>query len=133
VYLSYGIHRCVNLVCGPEGEASGLLLRAGEVVDGVDTARARRPTSRADVDLARGPGRLGSALAIDLSDDGTRLGVGRLSLEVRSGPVPDVETGPRVGVSGEAGGDRYPWRFWIAGDPTVSVYRPAVRRTRARA
>lgn len=130
VYLSYGIHRCVNLVCGPEGEASGLLLRAGEVVEGVETARARRPTSRGDVDLARGPGRLGSALGIDLADDGTRLGIGRLSLDLRPGPAPAIETGPRVGVSGEAGGDRYPWRFWIAGDATVSAYRAAVRRAR---
>ncbi|MBD8703330.1 DNA-3-methyladenine glycosylase [Frigoribacterium sp. CFBP 13712] len=129
VYLSYGIHRCVNLVCGPVGEASGLLLRSGEVVEGVDTARSRRTTSRGAVDLARGPGRFGSALGVDLADDGTRLGGGRLSLELPSGPSPVVETGPRVGVAGEGGHESRPWRFWIAGDPTVSVYRSAARRT----
>ena len=73
VYLSYGIHRCVNLVCGPEGSASGVLLRAGEVVDGVERARARRPTAKRDAELARGPGRLGTALGIELTDDGSSI------------------------------------------------------------
>lgn len=129
VYLSYGIHRCVNLVCGPAGEGSGVLLRAGAVVGGLETARSRRPTSRDDRDLARGPGRLGSALGIDLADDGSHLGAGRIALTPPETPVGAVSAGPRVGVAGEAGGVGFPWRFWITDDPTVSAYRPAVRRT----
>jgi DNA-3-methyladenine glycosylase len=128
VYLSYGIHRCVNIVCGPEGYASGLLLRAGEVVDGVELARSRRVSARRDVELAKGPGRLGSALGIDLDDDGSRLGDGRFSLELPTTPPGEVVAGPRVGVSGRAGTDEYPWRFTLAGEPTVSTWRPAVRR-----
>jgi DNA-3-methyladenine glycosylase len=134
VYLSYGIHRCVNIVCGPEGYASGVLLRAGEVVSGLDEAHARRTTSRTPTDLARGPGRLGSALGVDLEDDGTRLVAdapgqeARFRLRLPSGPVGAIAVGPRVGVSGRAGGDDFPWRFSLEGDPTVSPYRAAVPR-----
>ena len=136
VYLSYGIHRCVNIVCGPEGYASGVLLRAGEVVAGLDEARSRRTTSRSPADLARGPGRLGSALGIELGDDGSRLVAdapgqeARFRLRLPSAPVGPVAAGPRVGVSGHAGGDAFPWRFSLEGDPTVSPYRAAVSRRR---
>lgn len=136
VYLSYGIHRCVNVVCGPEGYASGVLLRSGEVVAGVDEARARRSTSRTPDDLARGPGRLGSTLGIELDDDGSHLVAdtpgqeARFRLRLPSAPVGPVAAGPRVGVSGHAGGDAFPWRFSLEGDPTVSPYRAAVSRRR---
>lgn len=130
VYLSYGIHRCLNLVCGPEGYASGVLLRAGEVVDGLETARSRRPAARRDVELARGPGRLGTALAISLADDGSTIETPPFALALPSEPPASIESGPRVGVSGRAGTDAFPWRFWIDGDPTVSAYRPAVSRRR---
>src|SRR6478735_7017322 len=59
VYLSHGIHSCVNVVCGPAGIAGGILLRGGEVVDGWDAAALRRPAAKTRRDLARGPGRLG--------------------------------------------------------------------------
>jgi len=64
VYMSHGIHSCVNVACSPDGVASGVLLRAGEVIEGMDAATARRPTSRAPRDLARGPGRLGKAIGL---------------------------------------------------------------------
>ena len=122
VYFTYGMHHCCNVACGPEGEASAVLLRAGEVVDGLEVARARRPGS-SDRDLARGPGRMCRAMAIDRDDNGLDL---RTSL--RLGPeMQDVSTGPRVGL--RLAGDR-PWRFWITGDPTVSRYVPAKPRTR---
>jgi DNA-3-methyladenine glycosylase len=124
VYFTYGMHWCLNVVCGPPGAASAVLLRAGSIVDGVDAARARRPRVRQDRDLARGPARLTTALGVDRSADGTSLldGTGPILLRPPAAPVPDdeVECGPRVGVAGEA--DR-PWRFWLAGDPTVSAYR----------
>jgi len=128
VYFTYGMHWCVNLVCQRPGEAAAVLLRAGRVVDGLDVAAERRPGSP-ERDLARGPARLCKALAIDGSLNGTAVGA---PVRVTSGvPVPDdaVETGPRVGVTRDA---ERPWRFWVAGEPTVSVYRPAVRRVRRR-
>ena len=54
VYFTYGMHWCANLVCGPTGTASAVLLRAGEVVTGLDVARSRRPSARSDHELARG-------------------------------------------------------------------------------
>jgi DNA-3-methyladenine glycosylase len=129
VYFSYGIHVCANIVCSPEGTASALLLRAGEVVDGVELARARRTTSKSDLDLARGPARLCVALGIALTDDGAPvLDGGDFRLEPAPEPSPFI-TGPRVGVSGAGGTDAFPLRFWIPGDQTVSTYKPGrVRR-----
>ncbi len=68
VYLSHGIHSCVNVVCGPEGVAGGVLLRGGEIVEGADIAERRRLERRGAVrasrDLARGPGRFGDAVGL---------------------------------------------------------------------
>ena len=134
VYFTYGMHVCANIVCGPEGEAMAVLLRAGEVIDGLDVARERRVTSRSDADLARGPARLCVALGITLADNGARLGIGSTDtvfrLDLPQHPVP-LETGPRTGVSGDGGSDAYPWRFWIPGDPSVSPYKKSVPKKRS--
>lgn len=129
-YFTYGMHTCANLVCITPGRAAAVLLRAGEVIEGVDLARARRPTAKRDVDLARGPARLAVALHLTLDQDGADLLAAPYGLELPSSPPPSTLSGPRVGVSGP-GGDAalHPWRFWIAGDPTVSAYRPGrIRR-----
>lgn len=130
VYFHMGLHHCVNLVCGPTDFATGVLIRAGEVIDGVDTAMARRNAKgvcRKVDDVARGPARLTVALGIDLSDDGTPVCLegGPMTLSRPADPVQfSIGSGARVGVSGEGGdAERFPWRFWIAGDPTVSAYR----------
>jgi DNA-3-methyladenine glycosylase len=122
VYFTYGMHHCCNVVTGPVGTPSAVLLRAGEVVRGAGTARSRR-NSRSDRDLARGPARLCQALAIGLAENGADLAAGPLTLELGD-PVAVVSTGPRVGLRGAP--DR-PWRFWVTGDPSVSAYRPAKR------
>jgi DNA-3-methyladenine glycosylase len=133
VYFSYGMHWCVNLVCSEDGTASAVLLRAGEVVEGLDLARSRRPAARQDRDLARGPARLAAALGLARPADGTALGDRTRLLSGAPVAPGSVRTGPRVGVSGPGGdGERYPWRFWLDGDPTVSVYRPGVSRRRPR-
>ncbi|MFI7661795.1 DNA-3-methyladenine glycosylase [Micromonospora parva] len=127
---SYGMHWCVNVVTGVEGTATAVLLRAGEVVDGLATARERRPAIRRDVDLARGPARLCSALGIDREAYGAYLlGDGPVRLRPPARPVPQeaVAAGPRVGVTGA---HDLPWRFWLDGDPTVSAYRRHVPRVR---
>lgn len=126
-YFTYGMHTCSNVVTGVEGTSSGVLLRAGEVVDGVELARSRRHTSKSDVDLARGPARLTVALGITLSDGGRDLQSGDIRLELASSPS-TYEAGPRTGVSGPGGGDLFPWRFWIPGNPTVSPHRRSTRR-----
>ncbi len=124
-YFTYGMHTCANVVCGPEGEASGCLLRAGEIVEGIDLARARRPLAKADRDLARGPGRFTVAAGITLADGGCDLSEGRIRLELADGGT-EFDTGPRTGVSGDGGTEQFPWRFWIPGDRSVSPYKAHV-------
>ncbi|HLV05057.1 DNA-3-methyladenine glycosylase [uncultured Georgenia sp.] len=131
VYFTYGMHWCANVVCGVEGAASAVLLRGGEVVEGLELARSRRPAARRDVDLARGPARLAQALGLTGADNGLVLGAGRGELHPPEHPPSRYETGPRVGVAGPGGdGQVFPWRFWLPGEPTVSAYRPGVRRRR---
>jgi DNA-3-methyladenine glycosylase len=135
VYFTYGMHWCANVVCGPAGSASAVLLRAGEVVEGADVARSRRPSARTDAELARGPARLTTALGIAGEQNGLDLVTDpQLWLEpgVSAASAP-VRTGPRVGIRGDGGdGGRFPWRFWFDGDPTVSAYRPGQLRRRTR-
>jgi DNA-3-methyladenine glycosylase len=126
-YFTYGMHVCCNVVTGEEGSASAVLLRAGEVTDGLDLARSRRPGA-SDRDLARGPARLCKALGIELTDNGNDLVTGPITLELEEATSAAL-TGPRVGLRGDP--DR-PWRFWLPGEPTVSAYRPAVARRRPR-
>ncbi len=134
VYFTYGMHFCANVVTGPEGVASAVLLRGGEVVDGHELAAARRAGVR-ERDWARGPARLATTLALGREQNGLDLldpaTDGRLELPGEPAAASAVRTGPRVGVSGAGGdGEVFPWRFWLADEPTVSVYRPAVRRRR---
>jgi len=129
VYFSYGIHWCANVVCGPDGTASAVLLRAGEVVEGRELAQRRRGDRVAARDLARGPARLTQALGLHRVHDGADLFDGVIRLD-RGAPPEATATGPRVGLREAA--DR-PWRFWAEGDPYVSAYRPAVDRRRRRA
>jgi DNA-3-methyladenine glycosylase len=130
VYFSYGMHWCVNVVTGPQGQASAVLLRGGSVGRGAAVARARRPAARADVELARGPARLCAALGLDGASSGLDLLDAASPVRLVRGDLQDdpsvVRSGPRVGVSQAA--DR-PWRFWLDGEATVSRYRASVRRT----
>ena len=131
VYFTYGMHWCANLVCRGEGDASAVLVRAGEVVDGLELARGRRPSAKSDRDLARGPARLASALGITGGDNGAGAVEPDGVLSVHAGdPVPpeQVRSGPRVGVGGA--GAATPWRFWLADEPTVSPYRAHSPRRR---
>jgi DNA-3-methyladenine glycosylase len=133
VYFTYGMWHCLNLVCDGEGTASGVLLRAGEVLTGHEHARRRRPTARNDSELAKGPARLATALGVDRALNGTDVcgGDEDAPLRVLTGaPAPGdrVRNGPRTGVGGE--GALHPWRYWISGDPSVSPYRAHQPRRR---
>jgi DNA-3-methyladenine glycosylase len=135
VYRHLGLHVCANVVTGPAGRASAVLLRAGEVAEGADLARERRlrrGVVRSDVDLARGPARLAVALGLGVEHDGADLVAGG-PVRLEQAPVRAAAwaTGPRVGVSGVGGDGRaYPWRLWLPGEPTVSAYRAAAPRRR---
>ncbi|MCX5370897.1 MULTISPECIES: DNA-3-methyladenine glycosylase [unclassified Streptomyces] len=132
VYFTYGMWHCMNLVCGPDGTAGAVLLRAGEIVEGAESARKRRLSARNDKELAKGPARLATALDVDRALDGTdACATGDTPLRILTGtPVTSdqVRSGPRTGVSGD--GAVHPWRYWVADDPTVSPYRAHVPRRR---
>src|SRR6266540_3270339 len=119
VYFVFGMHWCLNVVCGEPGSAAAVI------------ARARRGATAADRHLARGPARLAMALGVDGSVSGTCLidGSGPVTLSPPVDPVDParVVAGPRVGVA--AGAD-LPWRFWLSDEPTVSTYRRHARRRR---
>ncbi len=121
VYRHMGLHTCFNVVVAVDGTPTGVLIRAGEIIDGVDHARRRRAArgaTRRDTDLAAGPARLTVALGITLADTGAPLdGSSGLTLLPRTGAAPRTAVGPRIGVGKAAD---FPMRFWIDGDPTVS-------------
>jgi len=125
VYFIYGMHWCANVVCGPSGAGEAVLLRAGEVVEGIEIARRRRPAARRDIELASGPARLTQALGITGADNGASLLNPHcalyLSRPARVPPGAEVRTGPRVGITKAAD---LPWRFWLHGELTVSRNRP---------
>jgi len=128
VYFTYGMHWCLNVVTRPAGTAGAVLLRAGEIVEGIDLARARRPSARTDRDLARGPARLTSALGVTGDLDGVDLLSPRspLRLALASPAGRDhIGVSSRTGVGGA--GAATPWRFRLLDEPTVSPYRRAAR------
>ena len=128
VYFSYGVHWCANVVVGPPGRGSAVLLRAGEVVVGEELASSRRPAARVLRDLARGPARLTQALAIGPDDRGADLLDAGSDVRLHRGPTPaGVSAGPRVGISQATD---LPWRFWETEAESVSVFRPGGKRRR---
>ena len=123
VYFTYGMHWCVNVVCGSEGTSEAVLLRAGEPVLGLETMRARRKISD-DRLLAAGPARLAQAMGVTGSDDGASLLRGgafwcaedELTSDYRRREIAQT---PRVGLAAGRG-DELPWRFVVPGHPFAS-------------
>jgi DNA-3-methyladenine glycosylase len=120
VYFTYGMHWCANVVCGPDGEAGAVLLRALAPLEGLDLMWSRRTKARRERDLCSGPARLAQSFGLARAADGADLVAGPLQLVddgVPPPPVPGVST--RVGlVPGR--GHESPWRFYVPGDPNVS-------------
>jgi len=130
VYFSYGVHWCANIVCGPEGQASAVLLRAAQPVAGLEQMRAARAHGRAlvrDRDLCRGPGRLTEAFGIDKQQNGLDLTATNPApvlwvADDGGGLEANIVATPRVGLSVTRGAD-LPWRYVVAGSPWVSATR----------
>ena len=119
VYRSYGVHWCANVVCGPEGTASALLLRAIEPVAGLDEMWAARPKARRVTDLGSGPGKLCAALGIDGSHNGVDLLASGSPVALTAGPPAQAQVaiGRRIGLSKAV---ERPWRFGLAGNLHLS-------------
>jgi DNA-3-methyladenine glycosylase len=121
VYRSYGIHWCLNLVCGGEGVPEAVLIRALEPTRGLELQQSRREVE--DVrQLCSGPGKLCQALGITREHDGLALDVPPFRLEART-EVPEILTGPRIGITRAT---ELSWRYVDAGSPFLSRgLRPA--------
>ena len=119
VYLSYGIHSCMNVVTGVEGHASAVLIRAVEPLVGLDVIRANRPKILRDTMLTNGPGKACQALAIDLSFNGHDLRKKPMVLSLQRQLAPSrITTTTRIGITRAID---LKWRFYIKNNPYVSV------------
>lgn len=120
VYLIYGLHRCLNVVCGPGTKPEAVLIRALALDEGLDLARARRGDAVPERRLASGPGNVGSALGVDRTLNGVDLLTGPVRLEAASYTRPRIASGRRIGVAYAGSWAERNLRFWIADDPHVS-------------
>ncbi len=118
VYFTYGMHHCMNVVTGRDGEGSAVLLRAAEPVEGLESMRRLRGGVN-DRLLCSGPARFTQAFAIGRAENGADLVESRSLFIARGRPLPesDVAVGTRIGIT--AGTDRM-WRYAQAGSPFVS-------------
>ena len=119
VYFTYGMHWCANVVCGPEGRASALLIRALVPLRGLGQMRRARVAARRDCDLCNGPAKLCQALGITGADNGADL-LARTGIRLADDGTPPPEfpaQGRRIGISVAK---EEPWRFWVAGEKCVS-------------
>ena len=121
VYFVYGMHHCINVVCGPGSKPEAVLIRAVAIDEGMDLARARRGWSKigAPLPLAAGPGNVAAAFGIDRSLNGADLTTGPVWVTLGEAP-PRIVARPRVGVAYAGDWAALPWRFLVADDPHVS-------------
>jgi len=126
VYFTYGMHWCANVVCGPEGQAAAVLIRALAPLQGRDEMRRARPAARIERDLCNGPAKLCQALGITGSDNGTDLsargedGSGAEGVRLVDDGTPPPKRpgrGTRIGIRVAT---EKRWRFWVPGEACVS-------------
>ena len=127
VYLSYGMHWCMNVVTQEKDLAEAVLLRAAQPVAGVESMWKRRPKAKQEWELMNGPGKLCAALMIDRRLDGEPLDGDRLFLTQPDPPVhpSDIAISKRIGVDNSGDAAHWPLRFFINGSRYVSAHRYA--------
>ena len=129
VYMTYGMHWCVNVVTQEDGVPEAVLLRGGEPLQGLETMRALRGVVTRDRDVASGPARLTQSMKIDRALDGVSFASGNSTLRItprdRAVSESEIAVSTRIGVEGAPDAAHWPLRFFLAGNPHVSPGRPA--------
>ena len=144
VYFTYGLHYCANVVCGGEGEAGAVLLRALAPLAGLEVMAERRSTARKPLfrrdesrpaakgkaaptlreqDLCSGPAKLCQAFGLDRRSDGYDLirgNEGIVLLDDGTEPPNKPSVGTRIGLAEGCSARDVPWRWWVPGEPSVS-------------
>lgn len=125
VYISYGIHRMINVVTAVEGKAHAILIRAVEPTIGIPKILERRNHQLLKYETMNGPGKSAKALGVSTDHDGLFLCDKKAGIWIEDSgrvvPEDDIEIGPRVGMSIHTGPDAHrPWRFYIKGNKWVS-------------
>ena len=120
VYFTYGMHWCANAVCGTEGVAHAVLLRALSPLTGLEAMRDRRPKAKQEVDLCSGPAKLCRALGIDGNDDGADLLSEQSPIRILDDGVSPPKQPGRSTRIGLAKGADLSWRWYVEGDPNLS-------------
>ncbi|WP_419190416.1 DNA-3-methyladenine glycosylase [Saltatorellus ferox] len=125
IYLNYGIHHLLNVVVGEVEVPQAVLIRAVEPTEGLETMRARRPRAKRDRDLCSGPGKVGAAFAVTRDQDALDLVTSEElfieRLRVRALPARDIVVCPRIGVDYAGEWAKKPLRYYVKGNPNVSV------------
>jgi DNA-3-methyladenine glycosylase len=120
VYFIYGMHHCMNVVCGPGAKPEAVLLRAVAIDEGIELARRRRGAAVIDVRLASGPGNVARAFGVDLALNGIDLTDGPMRIVKPRHSAPEIAAGSRIGVDYAGAWAARPMRFWIRDDPHLS-------------
>lgn len=125
VYISYGIHRMINVVTSQKGKAHAILIRAIEPTDGIDDMLSRRNHDNLRIETVNGPGKSAKALGVDTIHDGLFLCNQDSGIWIedsnRMVSEDEIVIGPRVGMSLHTGPDAHrPWRFYIKNNKWVS-------------
>lgn len=125
VFLNYGIHHLLNIVVAGVEQPQAVLLRAVQPTEGLDAIQERRPKARRETDLCSGPGKLGAAFGVDLNHDGLDLVTSNTlfveQLRQRALPGRQIVTTARVGIDYAREWAQAPLRFYLDGNPHVSV------------
>lgn len=116
VYITYGMHHCLNLVTEKRGYPAAVLIRALEPSDGIDLMKRRRGFYKLR-DLTNGPAKLCQAFDIDRKLNGMDLCLDDIYVEDRREVVKRIGSSPRIGIKE---GKRRNWKFYIEDNEFVS-------------
>jgi DNA-3-methyladenine glycosylase len=131
VYISYGMHRMINVVTSTKGKAHAILIRAFEPTTGIEKMLERRNHNTLKIETVNGPGKMAMALGVEKHHNGNSLYTTKSGIWIEDSEhsinEDEIQIGPRVGMSIHIGKDAHrPWRFYIK--ENIWVSRPKIAK-----